>query len=53
MRVSLEITCLEWRGAVDQARGWRKVARGVVGSRVDMSPSLRVVRAAASRVPMW
>lgn len=51
--MSQEIICLEYKGAVDQARGWRKVGRGSVGVAGEASPWARAIFAASSRVPMW
>lgn len=53
MRVSLEMVCLEWRGAVVQARGRRKMERGDDDEGDWLSPSLRRERDLVSRVPMW
>ena len=54
IRVSEEMTRLEWRIAFDQMRGWRKVGRGVLGKGEGCrEPSERESLEAASRVPRW
>lgn len=51
--VSHEITCLEYKGAVDQARGWRNVGLGSACWSEDASPWARAIFAASLRVPIW
>ncbi len=54
MRVSAEMTRLEWRRAFVHERGLRKVGCGELDSGEGWrSPSERAALDAASRVPRW